>query len=63
MLVLVPSIRLPAGFDFFVFFEGIALILLRRSLRLGNRNESRIDDLTATSLETLGAQISLKHLE
>jgi hypothetical protein len=30
---------------------------------LGNRDKSRIDDLTTTGLETLGAEVSLKHLE
>jgi hypothetical protein len=29
----------------------------RRSLRLGNRDESRIADLTATGLEALGAEV------
>jgi hypothetical protein len=55
ILVLIPAIRQPAGFYFFVFLTSIAL--------LENTYKSRIDDLTATGLETLGALISLKHLE
>ena len=58
-----PALRQPPGFDFFVHLAGIALLLLSRSLRLGKRDKSRIDDLTATGLETLGAEVSLKHLE
>ena len=57
-----PSRQLP-GFDFFVLLAGIALLLLRRSLRLGKRDENRIDHLATASLKTLGAQICLKHLE
>jgi hypothetical protein len=30
---------------------------------LGNWDKSRIDDLTTTGLETLGAKVSLEHLE
>jgi hypothetical protein len=61
--VFVPAFRQPAGFDFFVQLKGIALLLLCRNLRLGNRNESRISDLTTTDLETLGAQVCIKHLK
>lgn len=34
-----------------------------RSLRLGNRDEDHLDDLTASGLESLGAEVWLKHLE
>ena len=53
--VFIPALRQPSGFDFFVLLAGIAL--------LGDRDESRVNDLTTTSLETLRAQIRLKHLE
>ena len=53
--VFIPAFRQPPGLDFFVLLTGIAL--------LGNRDKSRIDDLTTTGLETLGAEVSLKHLE
>ena len=46
--VFIPALRQPPGFDLFVLLAGIALLLLRRSLRLGNRGKSRIDDQTAT---------------
>ena len=58
-----PSPQAASGFDFFVLLAGIALLLLRRSLRLGNRDKSRIDVLTTTGLETLGTEVSLKHLK
>ena len=45
----------PSGFDFLVLLAGIAL--------LGNRDESRVNNLTTTGLETLGAQVCLKHLK
>ena len=51
----IPALRQPPGLDFFVLLAGIAL--------LGNRDKCRIDDLTTTGLETLGAEVSLKHLE
>ena len=50
-----PALWQPSGFDFLVLLAGIAL--------LGNRDESRVNDLTTTGLETLGAEVSLKHLE
>jgi len=52
--VFVPGLRQPPGFDFLVLLAGIAV--------LGNRDESRFNDLTTTGLETLGAQVCLKHL-
>jgi len=61
--VFIPAFRQPPGFDFFVLLAGIALLLLRRSLRQGNRDKSRIDVLTTTGLETLGTEVRLKHLE
>jgi hypothetical protein len=39
------------------------LLLLRRSLRLGNRDKSFTDDLTTAALKALEAEIGLKHLE
>jgi hypothetical protein len=63
MWIFIPALRQPPGFDFFVLFAGIALLLLSRSLRLGNRDESRIDDLATAGLEALGAEVCLKHLE
>jgi len=50
ILVFIPALRQSPGFDSFVLLAGIALLLLCRSLRLGNRDKSRIDDLTATGL-------------
>jgi hypothetical protein len=47
-LIFIPALRQPSSLDFFVLFAGISL--------LGNRDESRIDDLTATGLEALGAE-------
>lgn len=41
----------------------MALLLLRRSLRLGDRDESGVDDLPTTGLETLTMQVGLKQLE
>ena len=61
--VFIPALWQPSGFDFLVLFTGIALPLLRRSLRLGDRDESRVNDLTTTGLETLRAQVFLKHLK
>jgi hypothetical protein len=55
ILVFIPALRQPSGFDFFVLLAGIAL--------LGDRDESRVNDLTTTGLETLRAQVSLKHLK
>ena len=53
--VFIPALRQPPGFDFIVLIAGILLP--------GNRDKSRIDDLTSTGFETLGAEVSLKHLE
>jgi hypothetical protein len=53
----------PPGFDLLILFAGIALLLLSRSLRIGNRDKSRIDDQTAMGLKTLGIEVCLKHLE
>ena len=55
MWVFIPALRQPPGFDFFVLLAGIAL--------LGNRDESRINDLATAGLEALGAEVGLKHLE
>jgi hypothetical protein len=55
MWVFIPALRQPPCFDFFVLLAGIAL--------LGNRDESRIDDLATAGLEALGAEVGLKHLE
>jgi len=61
--VFIPALRQLPGSEFFVFLMGIVLLLLRRSLRQGNRDKSRIDNLATAGLETLGAEVSLKHLE
>jgi len=53
--VFIPALKQPPGFDFIVLLAGIAL--------LGNRDKSRIDDLTTTGLETLREEVSLKHFE
>ncbi len=53
--VFVPALCLPTSFDFLVPIAGIALP--------GNWGESCINDLAATSLEPLRAEISFKHLE
>jgi len=55
--VFIPALRQPPSFDFLILFASISLLPLRGSLRLGNRDESRIDDLTATGLEALGAEV------
>ena len=55
--VFVPADREPSSFDFLVLIAGIALLLLRRSLWLGNRDESCINNLAATGLKALGAEI------
>ena len=39
------------------------MLLLRRSLRLGNRDERCVDDLAAAGLESLEADVYLEHLE
>jgi len=61
--VFIPALRQPSGFDLRILLAGIALPLLRRSLRLVNRDESRANDLTTTGLEALRAQVCLKHLK
>jgi hypothetical protein len=53
--VFIPALRQPSGFNFLVLLAGNAL--------LGNRDESRVNDLTTTGLETLRAKVCLKHLK
>lgn len=49
----IAAFRQPNGLDFFILLKGIVLLPLCRSVRLGNRNESRTDELTATEPKTL----------
>ena len=55
--VFIPALRQAPGFDLLVLLAGIALLLLRRSPRLGDRDKSCVDDLPTTGLETLRAQV------
>ncbi len=55
MWVLIPTMRQATGLNFHVLFSAIAL--------LGNRDQSRINDLTTTGFEALFSEESLKLLE
>ena len=55
--VFIPTFRQAILFDLLVVFSAISLLLLRRSLRLGNWYQRCINDLTATGFETLGPKI------
>ena len=53
----IPAIRHAILFDLLVVFYAISLLLLRRSLWKGHLYQRCINDLTATGLKTLGAEI------
>ena len=55
--VFIPTFRHAIRFDLLFVFSAISLLLLRRSLRLGNWYQHCINDLTATGFETLGPKI------
>jgi hypothetical protein len=58
--VFVPTFRHAILFDLLVVFPAIPLLLLRRTLRLGNWNQRCINDLPATGMKSLRAEIGLK---
>jgi hypothetical protein len=53
--IFLPALRHPPRFDF--------LVLLARVSLLWNWHKSRIDDLAATGLQTLGSEVLLKQLK
>lgn len=53
--VFIPTIRKPPGFDFFILIADNSL--------LENWHKSGIDDLTTMGLESMGVEVSLKHIE
>jgi len=57
----IAAIRQHNGIDFFILLKGIMLLLLYRSVRLGNRNESRTDELTTTEPKTLERKYASKN--
>jgi hypothetical protein len=55
ILIFIPALRKPSGFDFLVLLTGIAL--------LGVRVESCVNNLATTCLETLVGHVCLNHLK
>ena len=55
--VFIATLRRSILFDLLVVFSAMPLLLLRRSLRLGNWNQRGINDLTATGLEAMFPKI------